>query len=86
MSEKVWQLKIEDKEHLVKYEVGLENGEVFLDGNKTNAKSSYSMGLVMEMSFKIDDKYAKVRRHDLLSQEWELVYDGKVIPPHSNRG
>ena len=81
MSEKVWRIKTGEKEHVVGYTAGVESGEVLLDGNKVNAKLSSSMGVLVKMSFTLDGKPAKVRRRDLLSGEWELVYGGKVYAP-----
>ena len=86
VSEKVWRIKTGEKEHVVGYTAGLESGEVLLDGNKVDSKGSHSMGLLMKMSFTIDGKSAKVRRRDLLSEEWELVYGGKVYAPSEQAG
>ena len=78
MSEKVWRTKTEGKDHVVGYTDGVESGEVFLDGNLVDSRDSSYMGVLVQMSFKIEGKPAKVRRLSLLSEDWELVYDGKV--------
>jgi len=77
----VWRIKTEGNDHVVEYKAGLESGEVLLDGNKVDSKGSHSMGVLMKKSFKIEGKPARVQRLSLLSEDWELVYRGKVYTP-----
>jgi len=36
------------------------------------------MGVLMQKSFKIEGKSAKIRRRTFLSMYWDFVYDGEV--------
>lgn len=78
MNEMVWRIKTEGKDHVVEYKAGIESGEVLLDGNMVNSKGSSCMGVLMKKSFAIEGKPAKVQRLSLLSENGELVYDGRV--------
>ena len=78
MNEMIWQIKTEGKDHVVEYKAGLDSGEVLLDGNRVNSNGSSYMGVFMKMSFAIDGKPAKVQRRALLSEDWELVFEGRV--------
>ena len=79
MDEMVWQIEIGGKDHVVSYKAGLESGEVLLDGNVVDSKVSSFMGVLVKKSFKIEGKPAKVQRRGLLSEDWELVYEGRVF-------
>jgi len=81
MNEMVWRIKTEGKDHVVEYKAGIESGEVLVDGNMVNSKGSSCMGVLMKKSFAIEGKPAKVQRRSLLSENWELVYEGKVYAP-----
>ena len=78
MNEKVWRIKTEGKDHVVGYTSGVESGEVLLDGNLVDSRGSSWMGVLMKMSFTIEGKPAKVRRRGSLSEDWELVFEGRV--------
>ena len=80
MNEKAWRIKTEDREHVVGCKAGIEGGEVFLDGKRVESRDSSYMGVLMKMSFAIDGKPAKVQRRTLLSEDWELVFEGRVHP------
>jgi hypothetical protein len=43
-----------------------------------NSKSSSVMGMLMKMSFATDGKPARVQRRALLSENSELVFEGRV--------
>ena len=86
MNEIVWRIKSEGKDHVVGYTAGLESGEVLIDGNIVVSKGSSSMGVLMKKSFKIEGKPARVQRRSLLSENWELVYEGKVYAPPEGAG
>jgi hypothetical protein len=77
----IWRIKIDGKDHFVRYKAGIESGEVLVDGNIVDSKSSSSMGVLVKKSFKIEGKPAKVQRHSLLSEDWELVCKGKACAP-----
>jgi hypothetical protein len=81
MNDMVFQITSQGKNHIVGYKAGIDCGEVSVDGNVVESKSSSIMGVLMKKSFKIGDELAKVRRRDLLSEEWDLVYGGKVYTP-----
>lgn len=81
MNDMVFQITGQEKNHVVEYKAGIDCGEVSVDGNVVESKSSSIMGVLMKKSFKIGDELAKVRRRDLLSEEWDLVYGGKVYTP-----
>ena len=81
MNEIVWQIKTDGEDHVIGYKAGLETGKVLLDGNIVDSKGSRSMGILMKMSFTIAGKPARVQRLSLLSENWELVYDGKIYAP-----
>lgn len=81
VNEMVWQIKTKENDHVVGYKAGIDSGEVLLDGNVVKSKGSSTMGVLMKMSFKIDGKPARVQRRSLLSEAWELVYEGKVYVP-----
>ena len=78
MNDMVWQIKTDRKDHVVEYKAGIESGEVLVDGNIVDSKGSSVMGVLMKKSFAIEGKPAKVQRRGLLSENWELVYEGKV--------
>jgi hypothetical protein len=80
MNEMVWRIRTEDKDHVVGCKAGIERGEVFLDGKTVESRDSSYMGVLMKMSFAIDGKPAKVQRRALLSEDWELVFEGRVQP------
>ena len=86
MNEMVWQIKTEGKDHVVEYKAGIESGEVLVDGNVVSSKGSSCMGILMKKSFAIEGKPAKVRRRSLLSEEWELFYEGKIYAPLERAG
>ncbi|MDP4280205.1 MAG: hypothetical protein QQM50_06635 [Dehalococcoides mccartyi] len=81
MNDMVFQITGQGKDHVVEYKAGIDNGEVSVDGNVIDSKGSSVMGVLMKKSFKIGDNLAKVRRRDLLSEEWDLVYGGKIYTP-----
>jgi len=81
MNNMVFQITGQGKDHVVEYKAGIDGGEVSVDGNVVDSKSSSIMGVLMKKSFKIGDKLAKVRRRDLLSEEWDLIYGGEVYTP-----
>lgn len=83
MSEKVWRIKTEGNNHVIKYTFDIEGGEIFLDGDLIDSRDSFYMGVLMQKSFKIEGKSAKIRRRTLLSEDWEFVYDGEV---HAGEG
>jgi len=74
----VWRIKTEGKDHVVGYKAGVEDGEVSLDGKIVDSRGSSRMGVRTKMSFTIDGKPAKVQRRGLLSEDWELVFEGRV--------
>jgi len=74
----VWRIKTEGKDHVVGYKAGVEDGEVLLDGKIVDSRGSSRMGVLTKMSFTIDGKPAKIQRRDLLSEDWELVFEGRV--------
>jgi hypothetical protein len=86
VNEMVWRIKTEGKDHVVGYKAGVDDGEVLLDGNIVDSKGSSYMGVLMKMSFTIEGKPAKVQRRGLLSENWELVYDGRVYAPPERAG
>jgi len=81
VNDMVWQIKIDGKDHVVGYKAGIESGEVLIDGKLVDSKGSSSMGVLVKKSFKIEGKPANIKRRGLLSEEWELVYKGKVCKP-----
>jgi len=86
VNDMVWRIKIEGKDHVVEYKSGIESGEVLLDGNMVNSKGSSYMGVLMKKSFTINGKPAKVQRRSVLSENWELVYEGKVYESPEQAG
>ena len=86
MNQMIWRINNEGNDHVVEYKAGIESGEVLLDGNMVKSKGSSSMGVLMKKSFAIDGKPAKVQRRSLLSENWELVYEGKVYAPPERAG
>ena len=86
MNDMVWQIKTDRKDHVVEYKAGIESGEVLVDGNIVDSKGSSVMGVLMKKSFAIEGKPAKVQRRGLLSENWELVYEGKVYAPPERAG
>lgn len=86
MDEIIWQIKAEDKEHIVRYTVGPENSEVSVDGNIVDSKDSSYMGVLMEKSFTIDSKSARIQRLRLLSEDWILFYEGMTYSPLEKAG
>ena len=77
MSEKVWQIKTEGNNHVIKYTFDI-GGEIFMDGDLIDSRDSFYMGVLMQKSFKIEGKSAKIRRRTFLSMYWDFVYDGEV--------
>ena len=78
MKEGVWRIKTEGEDHIVGFKAGVDDGEVLLDGKIVDSQHSSRMGVLTKMSFAIDGKPAKVQRRDLLSEHWELVFEGRV--------
>jgi len=78
VKERVWQIETEGKDHVVGYKAGVEGGEVSLDGKVVDSRGSSYMDVLMKMSFTIDGKPARVQRRGLLSEDWELVFGGRV--------
>jgi hypothetical protein len=69
----IWLLNAGDKDHIIEYN-GIENSEIKVDGNAVKSKGITSWGLVVQKSFKLNGESIKIRRRDLLSEEWDLVY------------
>ena len=86
MSEMVWRIQTETKGHVVGYKAGAEGGDVLLDSNIVTSKDLSYMGVLVKMSFAVEDKPARVQCRSLLNENWKLVYESKVYTPPERAG
>ncbi len=77
----IWHLKTDANEYVVEYTDRPHEGEVMVDGKAVGTRSSYWLGVLMQKSFKIEGKLAKIHRRSLWNADWELIYNKKAYTP-----
>jgi len=81
-----WTIKRNDEEHQIEYVVRWKgDGEVLIDGKIVTGWGSSWWGLPKTVDFQISDKSATLRRIGIVSQHFDLIYEGKVYSEKQGR-
>ncbi len=81
-----WRIESDKKELVVEYSLKLAgDGEALVDGKIVTAWGSSLLGLPKEVRFEIGGKPATLRRTGMISQHFDLIYEGKVYTEKQGR-
>ena len=81
-----WRVESGGKEHMVEYGArAMGDGEAMVDGKIVASWGSSFWGLPKNVQFEIDGKPASLRRTGMMSQHFDLVYEGKVYTEKQGR-
>ena len=77
-----WRVDYGGKEYVAK---AMADGEVLVDGKIAASWGSSLFGLPKSVEFKIEDKNATLRRTGMVSQHFDLIFEGRVYTVKQGR-